>query len=131
FVSPCGCHDQAPRFRSSDDDLAFTPPSAEPQSSAARRPQPPEPAGPAPPPDGHPGNPGGRTLLSTVVTSISNHELYITTAGGTAQNVSFSITENNTTGQITLVGTPAPNPTNPHLPSLPSTQINGLPVGMA
>ena len=40
-------------------DMAFTPPPAEPQASAARRPQPPDPAGPATPPDGHPGNPGG------------------------------------------------------------------------
>ena len=29
------------------------------------------------------------------------------------------------------MGTPAPNPTNPHLPPLNTTQINGLPVGLA
>ncbi len=83
-----------------------------------------------------------RTLLSNVTTAIVAHELYITTSSlpsniapppgtpGTPQSVSFSITENNATGQITLVGTPAPQ-ANPHLPPLNTTQINGNPVGLS
>ena len=35
FVSTCGCHDQAPGYRSSVHDLASTPPSAEPQSQTS------------------------------------------------------------------------------------------------
>jgi len=83
-----------------------------------------------------------RTLLSNVTTAIVSHVLYITTSSlpsnlapppgtpGTPQSVSFSITENNATGQITLVGTKAPN-ANPHLPPSNTTQINGNPVGLS
>ena len=56
-----------------------------------------------------------RTLLSNVTTAIVAHEPSSIT--GDTHNDSFSVTENNATGQVTVVGTPAPNPTNSHLPA--------------
>ncbi|MGA7501496.1 MAG: hypothetical protein WBX00_32590, partial [Isosphaeraceae bacterium] len=74
----------------------------------------------------------GRTLLSNVVTSFTQDAstgAYTLTITGDAHNDAFSVTENSD-GTVTLVGTPAPS-SNPHLPALNSTQINGLPVGLA
>jgi len=65
----------------------------------------------------------GRTLLSNVTVSVVGHELVII---GDTHNDSFSITDNVSTGAITVAGTAAP--TKPHVPSSITTQINTQPV---
>jgi len=65
----------------------------------------------------------GRTLLSNVSVSVVGHELVIL---GDTHNDSFSVTDNVSTGLITVVGTASS--TKPHAPASNTTQINGQPV---
>src|SRR5271157_555057 len=67
----------------------------------------------------------GRTLLSGVTVSVVGRELVIV---GDTHNDSFSVTDNVSTGLITVAGTATPS-AKPHAPALNTTQINGQPVG--